>query len=332
MKTPISCYIVGRGNAGQAVVRSLHLIREAYDNQSEPRPTFGTIRYLNRGELPSSLPREENTRWLFITNPHGLHTEYILEGERASFDRIFVEKPAAVNAEQWDALQRVQVPTTVFHGYRLLWGPQTLRAQINEGFFGEVLSLEGRYWQSSAAQAPSSNKSWKNDLKLSGEYDVLLDLGTHWIDLAAFLLAETPKVLDYTLSYANASAPHRDTHVQLWMEFSKANAYASVSKTVHGARNDLEVNVIGTDGFAEWKFSDLDTLVYGKGAERTVVPRTQSKLPLYGHSSFQGLAWLEGYLIHIEGALREGWGDTNFVKPSALREHLAYIKPIFFKG
>ena len=42
------------------------------------------------------------------------------------------------------------------HGNRRMWGPQTIVRMIAEGEIGDVISIDGRYWQSSAAQMATS--------------------------------------------------------------------------------------------------------------------------------------------------------------------------------
>src|SRR6185369_8855913 len=135
----------------------------------------------------------------------------------------------------------------------------TLKQMLESGIFGELISIEGHYWQSSAAQKalePAGKPHpWKNDPALSGGSDAFIDIAVHWVDMAAYLMGESSFKGSKWLSYANAEAPHRDNHVHLNLEFSKdKRAMVSVSKTVHGASNDFEITVLGTEQSATWNF------------------------------------------------------------------------------
>ena len=83
-------------------------------------------------------------------------------------------------------------------------------------------------------------------MTLSGESDVLFDIGSHWVDAALYLASEKPGKVNLWKSFVNAESTHRDTHVNIMMEFSKGlRAMGSVSKTVHGATNEFEISIIG---------------------------------------------------------------------------------------
>ncbi len=132
------------------------------------------------------------------------------------------------------------------------------------GRFGTLISIEGRYWQSSAARTPTRG-SWKNDPALGGRFDVLLDLATHWADLVTHIYGRLPDRTSVRRSFVNAAAAHRDTHVHLTMEFGDLVSFGSVSKTVHGAENTLELEILGERASASWAFEDrLERRVSGR--------------------------------------------------------------------
>ncbi|MEX2125684.1 MAG: Gfo/Idh/MocA family oxidoreductase [Woeseia sp.] len=296
----ITPFISGSGKAASAIMESLGVIAIA-----KPDVSILPSRRLKRGE-PLKVADAINPV-LFIASPHALHARSILEGERAGFVLIVCEKPAAVSAQQIGNLRQVRVPVAVCHGYRQMWGVQTLREMIDAGEFGEIISVEGRYWQSSTANQALTGanvQTWKNDPELSGPSDALIDIGSHWADAALFLIGEAPDDTALWLSYANAAAPHRDSHAHLQMTFpGGTRALASISKTVHGAPNHFEVNVIGTRKYACWKFLEEDQIEVGVGSRRSYIARNRADIGS-GHWPFHGMGWLEGYIEIIYQAIR----------------------------
>lgn len=333
----IQPYFLGRGAAAQAIEKSLRILQV-----TDPALAILPSRQLDRdAALPRS--REPGTaRVAILAHPHALHAAAIVAAEQAGFDFVFAEKPVVVSLEQISRLRHVRVPVAVFHGYRVAWGPETLRARIAAGELGEVFAVEGRYWQSSSASlalagatastaapgnATGPGKKWKDDPALSGPGDVLLDLAPHWVDLASFLLGEAPAAIAGRVFFANSPSPHRDTHVQLQMEFpGGARAQASVSKTVHGAGNDLEIHVLGTRGTGSWRFLDPDHVVLGTGSESRVLARAE--MHRGGQQwAFHGLGWLDGYIEVLRRGLTQLLGGAPAPFPD-LASSLAVMEPL----
>ena len=297
-----SPYILGSGKAAQAMAEALKIIATIH-----PDFTFSETTQLKRAEDFPDVTKIENPL-LLIANPHALHAAAIIDGEKAGFKFIVTEKPAATNLTDIERLRDIEMPVAVCHGYRQMWGMQTLRDMIQKGEFGDIISLEGRYWQSSSAEkaiAKLKTNSWKNSPDISGPADVLLDLATHWIDAAIFLAGESPKNISLWKSYLNAEASHRDTHIQLTMEFPNTRAMASVSKTVHGAPNHFEMNVIGTKKYGAWKFLESDILEVSEGSTRSFITRKRTDIGS-GHWPHHSLGWLEGYVEVIYQYLKGG--------------------------
>lgn len=316
----ITPFILGSGNAATAMIEALRVIEV-----NHPEITIETLTKLKRN---SSFPDVTKIEFpvLFIANPHALHAKAVVEGEAAGFKLIVVEKPVAVNVQQIELLKSVKTPVAVCHGYRMMWGIQTLKEMISKNEFGELISIEGRYWQSSTAEKAVAGKktdSWKNDPLLSGPGDVIFDLLPHWIDAAVFLAGEL-KELNLWKSFLNAEASHRDSHVHAQMTFHKnVRGLVSVSKTFHGTTNHFEINVLGTKKSATWKFAEADLLEISEGSFRTYLPR-KCKESGSGHSPHHGLGWLNGYVETIFQSITKG-------KYPTLQENLHILEKILAK-
>ncbi len=229
-------------------------------------------------------------------------------------------------------LREIQIPVTVFHGYRAMWGTKTVKEMIASGELGEVFSFESRYWQSSSAQTALSRapvkRAWKSDLKLNGPSDALIDLGSHVVDICLHLMDAKPAESKCWVSYQNAIAPFRDTHVHLLLKFAgDRRALASISKTVHGATNNFEYTVIGTKAAATWRFLQPDEIEFGSGS-RTSIIRRQTPYDSSGSSPFHGLGWLEGYVEITRQTLR-CVSEVDSLPVPTLEESLAAMDVLF---
>ncbi len=320
---PIAPVVVGRGMAGQAILKSLAII-----SQKDPELHLLPARIASRGTPLASYISDQAENVLFLANPSGLHAHYIVEGDRAGFGTIAADKPVCVRIEELSLLQSISATVTVFHGYRVLWGSRTIKSLIDSGDLGEVFCFESRYWQSSSAQAALTahpeKRPWKNDLQLNGPFDALIDLGSHVVDLCLYLMADKPLQSKCWLSYRNAPAPHRDTHVHLSLRFSAGRrALASISKTVHGASNNFEYTVIGTKGSATWRFLQCDEVEYGSGNRTTIIRRDAANTSS-GTAPFHGMGWLEGYVEIARQTLRQASGLASVPVPT-LKESLTVM-------
>lgn len=326
-RVQIQPYILGRGMSGQAMVRSLALIR-TLTSDFEVLPEVQVARDQDLGPLA----RAAEHPLLLIANPHGLHARALVEGAAAGFRHMVVDKPACVRLEEIPQLEALPAHVSVCHGYRQAWGPQLLRELIVSGECGEVFAIEGRYWQSSAAAralagAAAGRSSWKNDPALNGPFDTLADLGTHWVDLAFFLMGQSASRITGWLGRANAESAGRDTHVQLSLEFGPGKrGLASISKTAHGATNALEVHVLGTRKTVSWRLMAPDELVIGEGGRETLVPREVAG-PGTGSRPFHGLGWIEGYVDILHQSMRRMAGLSHRPVPT-LAESLEVMRAV----
>ncbi len=304
MKT-IHPFILGSGRTGQVIARSLDILNQLHTDQFQIRiPVF-----IPRGKSFGDMAKGLENSALFIANPPGLHEQAIVQAEKAGFSAVFCEKPVCTDIEQIASLKKVKKNVPVFHVYRQQWGPQTIKEMILAGELGEIISIEGKIWQPSMAHRalePSARpQDWKTDPKLNGNFGVILDLGVHWADLVSFLVGQTPTRAKGWHSKINNEPPYHDTHLHLDLEFpSSIKTFASISKVVHGATNDLEVSILGSKKAATWKFLNPDEIIVGKGRDRNIMVRKENR---WGSRQppFHGLGWIEGYIEIIRQGLFE---------------------------
>ncbi len=324
--TRIAPVLVGRGMAGSAILRSLDIAARI-----DPELQLLPSRIAERGAPLQSYVTEDALNVLFIANPSGLHAQSILEGIRTGFAAIAADKPVCVRPGEILLLRDIRAFVTVYHGYRVLWGARTIKRMIADGELGEVFAFESRYWQSSSAHAAlnpdSAKESWKNDIQLNGPHDALTDLGSHAVDLCHYMMGTSASGGCCWLSYRNSAADHRDTHVHLQLDFpGSRRALLSISKTAHGATNDLEFTVFGTRGTAAWRFLSPDEVELGCG-NRTIFIRREEPCISSATKPFHGLGWLEGYVYITHQTLRAASGLSHTEVP-VLKEALEVMNVV----
>ncbi|RYZ63356.1 MAG: hypothetical protein EOP09_17790 [Proteobacteria bacterium] len=196
-------YCLGSGRSADAIQKALFVI-------SQNRPDWNilpSIKVARDRPIPP-MEKDDTKNVIFIANPLALHTPALIAAAKAGFDAAIIEKPAAVNLKQIADLGEITIPVGVLHGYRESWGVRTIRRMHKDAQLGELIAIEGRYWQSSAATraldpiAPKA--SWKDDTSLSGEYDTLIDIGIHWVDSACFIAGALPQKGILALSHLNS--------------------------------------------------------------------------------------------------------------------------------
>lgn len=324
--TSIEPYILGSGSASKAIQKSLSIL-----NILKPSWGIENAKVIKRGEKLTSLSPKKNSV-LILANPHALHADALVEAEKAGFSWVLCEKPAAVNLDQVELLNQVRIPVAVFHGYRQTWAIQSIKKMLENQELGNWMSIEGRYWQSSAAQnkqTADTKKTWKDDANLSGPYDVLLDLSTHWTDLVFFLAGESPEKVTLWKSFLNSQSKHRDTHNLITMEFSKnRRSVGSISKTAHGSGNDLEIHVIGEKRSVSWAFMNPDELVIGEGGKKMTLHRADQSSFGSEQYPFHGTGWLEGYVEILKQYFHQMRGEAFSPYPN-LQDQVTILRHLF---
>ena len=308
-------FISGSGMAGKGMAKALSIIG-IVDGDIK----FGPVTQLKRSQSLKGLTAGVENPLLLIANPHGFHAQMILDGVAEGFKHIVVDKPVCVSREDLPRLKAVKNVGAVCHGFRQNWCPQTMKKMMDAGDLGDIISVEGRYWQSSFAQdalagVTSSSKDWKNDRNINGPYDALVDLGAHYTDLIFFLAGATPTKASAAVSHVNSPAPHRDSHAWVEFHFPKFAARGSISKTVHGTGNDLEVTVIGSKAALTWGMERVDELRVARGGTTTILQKPNDR---FGSQQppFHQMGWIEGYIEIIHNYLMAQMGNRSVTYPT----------------
>ena len=204
-----------------------------------------------------------------VCTPNDQHEEMAIAALRAG-KHLYIDKPLAVTADSAEriagAAARAPGFTRVVFNNRYL--PATLRAKelVEAGKIGDVLTFNARYLHSGSID-PDKPIGWKQ-----GEQGgVLLDLGSHALDLLTWLVGMPRRVLCRTFTlYGERPAPGggvvralSEDHAQMLLELpGGAVGGVEASKIATGSNDELTIEVRGKRGALRWSSMDINYLYF----------------------------------------------------------------------
>ena len=166
--------VCGRDLARARTIAAAWAVPHAYDDWST---------LLDSGEVDAVI----------VASPNETHYPITM----AALDRglpVLCEKPLGMNVaeadEMADAARRSGLTTMVPFTYRFMPTNQFVRQLIAEGYLGQPYHLSMRYF---TGYARDGAYAWRFDESRAGS-GILGDLGSHWLDMARWLLGEVTAV------------------------------------------------------------------------------------------------------------------------------------------
>jgi len=274
------------------------------------------------------------------TTPNHLHFDVSMAALRAG-KHVVADKPLAMNAEQCrqlhDAALRAGVAHVVTFNYRGNPLVQHARALVAQGDMGKVTFVHGQYLQDWLAD--DTVYSWRLDPRKSGASSALLDIGSHWCDLAEHVsglritsvLADLATVVPVRYRTSAAGKRQRvkvtsEDLASVLLRFDNgARGCLRVGQVLPGHKNDLQLEVNGRTASLRWLQEQQNELWIGRHAQPNSVivkdpallagdARRYAHLPA-GHQE----AWSDAFFNLIDDAYR--WiaqGGAAKAKPVAL--------------
>ncbi|MDI2098485.1 Gfo/Idh/MocA family protein [Ruicaihuangia caeni] len=194
---------------------------------------------------------------------------------------IVCEKPLAPTRDVVERiageLERTGASLFLTFNRRMDAGIQQLRAAIADGRLGRVVSVFGSYRQQWNA-APSS-RDWRFDPSLVGPSRVVTEIGSHWFDLAEFVLGQ--RIESVSAMSANMGKRTFDTGSEIG-EFEPENedlvsaqlrfeggalGHVYATELAHGSFDDIELRIDGTLRSAVWSSTHPDQLTISHKVE-----------------------------------------------------------------
>lgn len=130
---------------------------------------------------------------VIVASPNETHYDITLAALGANLP-VLCEKPIGMNASQArqmaDAAARAGVTTMVPFTYRFMPTNQYVKRLIDDGFVGQPYQLSMRYF---TGYARDGDYAWRFDEARAGS-GILGDLGSHWVDMARWMLGEVTSI------------------------------------------------------------------------------------------------------------------------------------------
>jgi predicted dehydrogenase len=251
------------------------------------------------------------------TTPNYLHFDVSMAALRAG-KHVVSDKPLAMDAEQCRRLHEAAVRTGVAHvvtfNYRGNPLVQQARAMIAQGEIGKLTFVHGQYLQDWLAD--ENVYSWRMDPRKGGASAALLDIGSHWCDLAehvsglkiASVLADLATVIPARYRTAASGKRQRvkmtsEDLASVLLRFDNgARGCLRVGQVLPGHKNDLQLEINGRSASLRWLQERQNELWIGHHDRANAV---LSKDPA-------DLANDARRYTHLPAGHQEGWADAFF--------------------
>ena len=241
-----------------------------------------------------ALLAREDIEVVSICTPNAMHEQMAIDAMRAG-KHVYLDKPVAVTAEAAERMLRVQRETGVKCQVVLnnRFFPSTMRAHqlIEEGRLGEILSFTCRYLHSGSVD-PNRAMGWKQGL----EGGVLLDMGSHALDLLTWLLGLPEEVLcaERTLYPERPTAQGgvcrelSEDHALMMLRMKNgALGTVEASKITAGTTDVMFLEITGTKGAIRWNLDNPGWLEF--------YDNTQPEVPLGGMRGYTSIECVGRY-------------------------------------
>jgi predicted dehydrogenase len=194
---------------------------------------------------------------------------------------LLSEKPLTVDsrdsAELVELLKTREVCNAVNFVYRHYSIVQHIRGMIENGELGEIYAIHGAYLQDWLLRDTDYN--WRVEARLGGPSRAIADIGSHWCDLAQFLLGQDisevcadlatfiPARMDTSTKGAAGRLVKVDTedYGSVLLRFSGgARGSFSVSQVSAGRKLGLTLEINGSEASVGWDQERADRLWIGR--------------------------------------------------------------------
>ena len=261
---------------------------------------------------------DPNVNVVHNTTPNHLHFDVSMAALRAG-KHVVSDKPLAMDAAQCRELcsvaQKARVAHVVTFNYRGNPLVQHARTMAAAGDLDAIRYVHGQYLQDWLAD--ESVYSWRMDPARGGASAALLDIGSHWCDLAEHVtgLKITAVLADLTTVVATRMKPARngakrervkvtsEDLASVLLRFDNgARGCLKVGQVLPGHRNDVQLEVNGRSASLRWLQERQNELWIGRYAQPDQVL----------HKDPAQLAGDARRYARLPGGHQEAWSDAFF--------------------
>jgi len=329
MFSRIGAAVIGTGFIGTVHVEALRRIGVDVRGVLGSSPERGAARAAALGvrqAYPSldALLADPTVQVVHVTSPNQFHvpqTRRILEAGR----HVVCEKPLAMSAAGSAELVRLAAGSGLVNAvnFNIRFYPlnQHLRAAIADGALGEIRLVTGHYLQDWLLHDTDWN--WRLEPDQGGSLRAVGDIGSHWLDLMAFVsgqpvtavMADLATFVDVrrmptgsveTFSTARSAETlarpmaTEDAATILLRFANGARGLLAVSQVSPGRKNSLRYEIDGAGGAAAWDSETPDHLWLGhRDRPNEILQRDPALMDEAGRRA-----------AALPGGHVEGFGDT----------------------
>ncbi len=305
--------LVGYGMIGKVHALAYHDIPVIYPS-SLPRLKLAAICTTNERSAQSAahdsgfetwttsiedLISRDDVNVVDVCVPNFSHHEIIVAALRAG-KHVIVDKPLARNTIEAEEVAEAAIEGNAKLGmvfnYRFVPALMLAQKLIQEGDLGAIYHFHLDYLHT-GYQNPNRPMSWRLRRAQSGG-GALVDLGSHIIDMARYLLGEFAEVHATTQTYimerpASAKSSERervDVDDAAWLHAKMVNGARGtlfVTRYATGAVDDMNVHIYGERGSLKFSLQDGNVLNYYNAEDKST---KQGWTRIQTGSEFQGAA------------------------------------------
>ena len=247
------------------------------------------------------LLNDSKVEVVHIASPNAAHFEQARRALEAG-RHVVCEKPLAVTSAQTAALcelARNRPGQAAAVNYNIRYYPlcHEMRARIDRGDIGRVLSVTGSYTQDWLLYPTDYN--WRVEPDGGTNLRAVADIGTHWMDLAQFVVGQPirrvladlatfhherfrPVGPSETFRAAGDPSASRgvpittDDYAAILLRFgAEVRGSFHVSQMTAGRKNRVTLEIAGTEGVLCWDSESADRLWIGHRNTRESTPRAR---------------------------------------------------------
>ena len=249
---------------------------------------------------------DPNVDVVHITTPNHLH-HVQAEAALKAGKHVVCEKPLAMTPSESYELLQVAESSGLVHAtnFNLRFYPicQHLHGLVHEGGLGTVRLVSGHYLQDWLLLETDWN--WRVDPSAGGDLRAVADIGSHWMDLTAFITGRRIEsvmadLTTFIKSRLGREVTTDDAATILLRYENGARGAVTVSQLSPGRKNSLVFEIDGSESAASWDSERPDELWLGhRGRPSELLLRDPALLNDEGRRA-----------TSLPGGHAEGFGET----------------------
>lgn len=234
-----------------------------------PYPIRGYRNYTAMITGEAKRPQDERLDYVLIVTPNFVHYDPAMLCLRAGIP-VFCEKP--LTSKLADAIKLAEfvrerrVPFAVAHTYLGHWSSLFARWIVSEGYIGDIRRVNATYFQGWLADRAEDSEcqqaEWRVDPKRAGQSGCGGDIGTHAFMQLRFVTGlEVEEILYAKLTSFVTGRMLDDNFTTICGLSNGAEAHICASQVMIGHKNDLRLEVTGTEGTLIWSQEESEKVV-----------------------------------------------------------------------